>query len=169
MRSASTVSRRGGFTLVEVMLASAVLAIAVVGLSQAIVSGQAQTYDGMHSARAVSLAEALMDEILAEPYVDLNGDTTPGPDTGETTRLSFDCIDDFNGYAESSGTLRDLGGTLYPELFQAFDRSVAVTYTTVNYPLLGGDRGGMHITVTVTDPGGGRTWTLDRFIAEPQP
>ena len=78
--------RAGGLTLAEVLLASVVLAFIVAGLTQTIVSGQSHTYNALHEERALSLAEALMDEVLAMSYADLGGDTTPGPDDGETSR-----------------------------------------------------------------------------------
>lgn len=155
-----------GFSLVEVLFASAVLAFIVMGLSQTIVSGQAHTYNALHEERALSLAEALMEEVLALPYADRGGDTTPGPDDNETTRDRFDGMDDFDGFVESPGDLADPAGALYPELFQGFSRSVDTAYSTAAVAGFGGTRSGLEVTVTVAEPGG-REWTISRFIAEP--
>ncbi len=157
-----------GFTLAEVLLASAVLAFIVAGLTQTIVSGQAHTYNALHEERALSLAEALMEEVLALPYADRGGDTTPGPDDNEPTRDRFDGMDDFDGFAESPGALADPAGVLYPALFQGFSRSVDAAYSTATAAGFGGTRNGIAVTVTVAEPGG-REWTISRFIAESAP
>lgn len=158
--------RAQGFTLVEVLFASAVLAFVVAGLTQTIVSGQAHTYNALHEERALSLAEALMEEVLALPYTDRGGDTTPGPDGGEPTRDRFDGIDDFDGYTEAAGSLADPAGVLYPALFQRFSRSVEAAYGTTELTRFGGTRRGIAVTVTVEEAGG-RQWAISRFIAEP--
>lgn len=158
--------RARGFNLVEVLLASALLAVVVAGLSQTVVSGQAHTYNALHEARALALAEALMDEALALPYTDRGGDTTPGPDDNEPTRDRFDGLDDFHGFSESAGALADPAGALYPETYQVFERSVEAAYDTLELTGLGGTRNGILLTVTVAEPGG-REWTITRFVAEP--
>lgn len=158
--------RAQGFTLAEVLFASAILAFIVAGLTQTIVTGQTHTYNALHEERALSLAEALMEEALALPYADRGGDTTPGPDDNEPTRDRFDGLDDFDGFSEDAGELADPAGVLYPELFQRFTRSVEATYDTAAIAGFGGTRNGISITVTVADPGG-REWTITRFVAEP--
>jgi len=155
-----------GFTLVEVLFASAVLAFVVAGLTQTIVSGQAHTYNALHEGRALSLAEALMEEVLTLPYVDGGGDTTAGPEGDESTRDRFDGMDDFDGFTEPAGSLADPAGELYPELFQGFSRSVDAAYDTAEVAGLGGTRNGIDVTVTVSEAGG-REWVINRFIAEP--
>lgn len=157
---------RSGFSLPEVLLASAVLAFVVVGITQSIVSGQAHTYNALHEERALSLAEALMEEVLALPYADVGGDTTPGPDSGELTRDQFDGMDDFDGYAEAVGTLADPAGVLYPDQFQVFSRAVTADYDTAAIADFGGTRNGLAVTVTVAEPSG-RSWAISRFVAEP--
>lgn len=153
-------------TLPEVLIASAMLALVVIGLTQAVASGQAQTYNALHEARALALAQGLMEEVLALPYNDPGGDTSFGPDAGEASRGDFDAIDDFDGYEESAEALADHEGVRYPELFQAFERTVAVESASVSLGALGGDQDGVTITVTVAEPGG-RSWTISRFVAEP--
>lgn len=156
----------GGFTLVEALFASAVLALVVAAMSQAVVSGQAVTAQAMFEARALSLAEALMEEVLALPYTDPGGDTAAGPDAGETGRADFDGMDDYDGYAEAAGALVDPAGVLYPERHQVFSRAVAASYATEDLAVLGGARDGLRVTVTVADAGG-RAWTITRFVPEP--
>ena len=154
------------FTLIECLVASAVLAVAVAAISQAIVAGQMSTYDALHSERAVGLAEALMEEILALPYADPDGASAPGPEAGENNRADFDNLDDFHGYSEAAGLLADAGGVLYGADFQAFSRAVTAAYGTVTVDAFGRTFNGLTVTITVTDANG-RVWTLSRFVPEP--
>lgn len=151
----------------EVMFALLVLSFSVAALTQAVVSGQSHTYQAMHASRAIALAEAMIDEVLSKPYDDPDGDLTAGPDDGETDRSLFDCADDYDGYTEAVGAVRDQTLTAYPELYQQFGRSVTCDYTTESLPELGGDHDGLTVTVTVTDAGGD-SWTVSRFIQEPE-
>ncbi len=165
-RQAVRSRQAAGLTLMEVMFALLVLSFAVAALTQAIVSGQSHTYEAMHASRAITLAEAMIDEILSKPYDDPDGHITAGPDNGESKRDKFDCADDYDGYIETFGGIEDQAGELYPELYQDFSRSVTVDYVTETLDDLGGDHNGMSVTVTITDRNG-RTWTLSRFIQEP--
>lgn len=165
-RSRAHSRNAAGLTLMEVMFALLVLSFSVAALTQAVVSGQSHTYEAMHASRAITLAEAMIDEVLSKPYDDPDGDITAGPDNGEPNRKKFDCADDYDGYTEAVGTVMDQTLTLYPDLYQKFGRSVTVDYVTENLATLGGDHNGMSVTVTVTDTHG-RTWTLTRFIQEP--
>jgi MSHA pilin protein MshD len=158
--------KTGGFTLMEVMFAVMVLAFSVAALTQAVVSGQSQTYEAMHSSRAITLAEAMIDEVLSKPYNDPEGELTVGPDTGETSRDLFDNADDYDGLIEAAGAVQDQSGVVYPSLYQNFGRSVTAVYTTVNLVDLGGNHNGLTVTVTVTDQNG-RVWSISRFIQEP--
>ncbi|MEM7625281.1 MAG: prepilin-type N-terminal cleavage/methylation domain-containing protein [Planctomycetota bacterium] len=168
MGNASRPHPDAGFSLIEVMFATAVLALIVAGLTQTVVSGQAHTYNALHEGRALSLGEALMDEVLTLGYTDPDGDTTPGPDSGETTRDTFDALDDYHGYTEAAGALTDPAGVAYPELHQKFERSVTAEYDTVNVAVFGGSRNVINITVTVAEPGR-RSWTITRSVPEPAP
>lgn len=152
----------------EVMFAVLVLAFAVAALTQAVVSGQSHTYEAMHASRAVSLAEAMIDEVLSKPYDDPEGELTVGPDTGETSRDLFDNADDYDGLAEAAGAVQDQSLTVYPDLYQRFGRSVTAAYVTESLPDLGGNHDGLSVTVTVTDTNG-RIWSVSRFIQEPAP
>lgn len=153
-----------GFTLVEVLMASAVLALAVAALTQAVTAGQMHTYAALEQARATQLGQALLEEVLALPYGDRQGDAALGPDAGETGRSSFDHADDFDGFSEAPGTLADRNGTLYPAAYQSFSRSVQGAYGTLSAGPLGDVRG---LTVKVTVRGkDGRAWTLTRLICD---
>ncbi len=154
-----------GFTLTEVMIASAILAFAVIAITQLIVAGQTQSIEALHHRRGQSLAEALMDEILALPYTDPQGDTTIGPDAGERNRNEFDNIDDYHGFNEEAGAICDAHGQPYGGQFDRFRRTVTVE--PYMQPLTGSAPiAGLRIIVTVTDERG-LSWTITRFVPEP--
>lgn len=162
----------GGFTLLEVMIASGILSFATLGLVQAVSSGQSQTLDALRRARGTALADAMLEEVLARPYADPQGDTGFGPDTGEAARAAYDNLDDYHGYTEAAGSIADAAAGAYPTAYQRYSRSVTVVAETIDLPTLGGARAGVRITVTVTeaaDTSGadtGRSWTVSRFVPE---
>lgn len=164
--------RSAGFTLLEVLVASSILAFATLGLVQAVSAGQAQTIDSLRRARATALADAMLEEVLSKPYADPQGELTLGPDTGESDRDDFDNLDDYHGFSESAGAIADHAGTLYPTPYQRYERAITVQAETVTIAALGGDHTGLRVTVTVTEPaesaGGtaGRSWTVTRFVPE---
>ncbi len=160
--------RARGFTLFEVMLALGVIVFVVAALTRAVVAGQAQAYTMAHHARAVALAEAMMDEVLAKPYADPQGDQTPGPDAGETQRDRFDNADDYGGWQEPAGALRDAEGSLYPSAYQRFSRTVSAAYETRSVSGFSSDQAGLAVVVRVADDRGG-VWEIRRFIPEPAP
>src|SRR5690349_12721675 len=90
---------RGGFTLAEALLASVVLAVAVLGISQLTGASSQQSEALRQDARAVALARELMEEIASKPFTDpsianANEEYQLGPDTGETSsRSTWDNID----------------------------------------------------------------------------
>lgn len=159
-----THSRNAGFTLIEALIASAVLSFVVAALTQAIVAGQTQTQYALHAGRAVQLAEAMLEEVLSKPWTDPAGGSGLGPESGENARADFDDLDDYAGFTEDAGSLSDATGTPYADAFQSFERSVAVTSQNVDHATLG-RRSGKLIVVSVAEPGG-RAWTVRRFVAE---
>ena len=158
--------RQRGISLVEVLIASAILAFAVVAICQAVVAGQMQTYEALHQLRGMSLAEALVEEIRALPYDDPEGAESAGPDAGETGRDLFDNADDFDGFSETAGNVVDVDGTSYGDAFDPFARAATATYGTVTVNDLSGPVTGLTVAVTVTDDRG-MTWTATQFMPEP--
>lgn len=158
-------ARQTGFTLMEVLFALTVLGIAIAAMAQAGSTGQKATYEALRELRAMSLAEAMMEEIISLPYDDPEGTTTLGPDAGEVARTSYDNIDDFHGFTESRGSCRDMSGVRYPASYDDFGRSVSVATSTLT--LAGASAtSGVSITVLVQDQGG-RQWCITRFVAKP--
>lgn len=155
-----------GFTLAEVLIASAILSFVTLGIVQAVSAGQSRTLDALKRARAQALAEVLLEEILAKPYADPEGAVDFGPDDGEAARTDFDNVDDYHGYLEAVDTLADHAGVVYSNAYQSLERSVSVVAVTNSVADLGGDHTGLQVTVSVNEPGG-RVWSVERFVPEP--
>ena len=147
-------------------MASVILAVVVVAVTQAIMAGQMQCYDALHRRRGMFLAEALMDEVLRLPYSDPDGASAPGPEAGETERSDYDNIDDFHGFAEVAGNVADAAGVTYGTAYQVFSCSVTVVADSVTVTGLGDALSGVTITVTAQD-GAGTTWVVEHFYPEP--
>ena len=158
-----------GFTLVEVLLASAVLAFVVAALTQAIVAGQMQTYASIEETRSLALAESMMDEVLARRYPADVGNMGYTFDVGETSanldRTALTSIGDYHNFTQTPNGQSDMAGALLPSVFQDYTRSVNVVQTTLNVSDLGGNHTGIQIAVTVTDANG-RTYTLTRWVPQ---
>ncbi|HEY7088535.1 MAG TPA: hypothetical protein VH518_10630 [Tepidisphaeraceae bacterium] len=92
--------RRSAFTLAESLLAAVVLAIAVVGISSALMASQQQSRAMADDAVAITLARQLMEEIAAVPVVLSDGTTGVSGWPTDTTRAHYDTVDDFNGYRD---------------------------------------------------------------------
>lgn len=157
---------QSGFTLAEVLIASAILSFVTLGIVQAVSTGQSRTLDALKRSRAQALAEVMLEEILSKPYADPEGETGIGPDSGEAARSDFDNVDDYHGHLESVGAVTDHAGSLYSIDYQSLERSVSIAAVTNSVTDLGGDHTGLQVTVSVNEPGG-RVWTVERFVPEP--
>jgi hypothetical protein len=72
----------------------------------------------------------MIEQILRLPFHDPDGsgsDYIPGPEAGD-----FDNIDDFHGYVESQGQVKDSTGTVFTDpIYANFSRSVTCEYVYV--------------------------------------
>ena len=127
--------RRGGFSLAEAMIATVVLGVAAAGVLLPFASGAGIRAEGMRRTLATKLAGDLMEEIITKPFHDPDGslyDYNPGPDAGEATFADFDNLDDFHGYTEPQGQVKDVSGAVFSDSNYAnFGREVSCQYVTV--------------------------------------
>ena len=151
--------RRRGFTLVEALTAAAILAFVVAAITQAITAGQTQTYEALHDARGMALAEAMLEEVLAMPYADLDESDS------ESTRATFDDMDDYHGLNETAGNVVDANGAAYPDTYNRFSRVTTVDTGSVTVSDWSTTINGKTVTVVVTDDRG-RTWSVAHFVPE---
>jgi MSHA pilin protein MshD len=87
-------SRHRGVTLVELVVAITIVAIAVTTILGALAAVATRSADAMMQQQAIAIAESYLSEILQRWVVDPNG--TP-PNTG---RASWDLVDQYNGLVD---------------------------------------------------------------------
>jgi prepilin-type N-terminal cleavage/methylation domain-containing protein len=122
-------TRTRGFTLTEAMLAVTVLGFAAAGVLLPFVSGAAVRAEGMRRTLGAGLAGDLMEQILRLPFHDPQGTNySPGPEGGD-----FDNVDDFHGYAELQGQVKDAAGVVFTDpKYANYSRNVTCVYATVS-------------------------------------
>lgn len=95
-------TRARGFTLVEVIVAIAIISVAIGGVMLVFVVALTHSADPQQQQQAVAIAEGYMDEILSRAYAD------PDPvATREASRALWDDVTDYDGLNE---TPRDQNG-----------------------------------------------------------
>jgi len=154
--------KRGGFTLMETLIATVILAFSVLAITYAVAAGQMETSDSLEYLRAMSLAEGLMEEAASRPYAAIDSGNPLGPESGEI-RSTFSTADDYHGFTEAKNNIKTANGTLYPSIYQSFTRSVTVAATSVTPPGATAAVAGVNVTVTVTSASG-VAYTVQRFV-----
>lgn len=159
---------RAAFTLPEALMAVAVTALAVASITMAVSAGTMIADETQRELRAAMLANSLIEEILSKHYLDpQNNDPDRfGTDDAETHRGLYDDIDDYDGYHEDADELYNALGVLYDEHWQNHQRTV----TIIPESMAGPDAQavtGRRVVIDIQDDRG-RTWSLSRFIPEPQ-
>lgn len=155
-----------GFTLVEIIVSIVVLSIALSIISTLIVPAEQNSADQIHQVKAAELAQSILNDISSRAF-DENSDmagglircgepgvaptpnlcTTNLADDGETTRGSFNDVDDFNGYKEKfNANDEDLA-----DGYNSFDIEVEVAYDGTSLGFADNTLA-KKITVTVTTP-----------------
>jgi len=130
---------RRAFTLIEALMASAILALAVSAAVLPFTCGMRNQDIETRQTLAVSLAEDLMEEIILKPFEEPgDGDEVPepefrfGPEGGESSKSSFSAIDDYDGYTDPAGQVIDPAGQVITDPAVAgISRHVTVSYVYV--------------------------------------
>lgn len=126
---------RNGFTLAEAIIAIVILGIATAGVLLPFTNGAVTQAEGVNRTLAAKLARDMMEQILLRPFHDPDGSSyyyQLGPDSGETTMDLFDNIDDFHGYTEAQGQVKDALGSVFSDSkYAKFSRDVICEYVTV--------------------------------------
>ncbi len=131
------IKEKNGFTLVEILVAIVVLAIALVPLIGVFTTGSKESDVAQKITVGTSLAQDLLEEIRSKQFdEDILNPTIPGklgPEKNEQrfnppTR-NFDDVDDYNGYNDSPP--EELDGTVMSE-YAGYNRSVIVEYVNEN-------------------------------------
>jgi len=160
---------RKGFSLAEAVLATVLLGIAAAGVMLPFSAGAAAQAQGTVRTLGAKLASDLMEQIVSKPFHDPDGSTyyyNLGPDEGEATVGNFDNIDDFHGYTEAVGQVKDTDWVLFSDTKYAnFSRHVACAYVSV--PPQNGTNTANFIRITVVvNYDGDEVATLNRLMSE---
>ncbi|CAM5220646.1 type IV pilus modification PilV family protein [Alishewanella longhuensis] len=169
---ACSASQRG-VTLVELVVGITVLAIALSLITAILGPLYQRSTDPWHQVRATELGQSLMNEILARSFDENSARsggllrcgessdlpcTEPedlGPD-GTETRLTFNDVDDFDGFVGNAAELTNLLGASLMADYVNYQVAVRVTYAAtaqVGGIVLSADQA-KHIQVTVITPAG---------------
>lgn len=147
--------RRRAFSALEGLMASTVLAIAVVGIAGPLGAASEQAKLVKERGTALTLARQLLEEISSKPLCDGGTTCSLGPETsaGETSRAKYDSADDYHRYHDTTAAMYTIGGTLIPfDANAVYKRDVTVEYraSMAGASATSGDFG--LITVSVTTP-----------------
>ena len=96
--------QQSGFTLIELVVFIVIVAVGVTGILLVMNTVVASSADPLVRKQALVLADSILEEILQKEYAD------PDSTSGETTRATFDDVDDYNG--KSNSTFTDLPTSL---------------------------------------------------------
>jgi MSHA pilin protein MshD len=146
MRPGRMRARENGTTLVELVIAITVIAMAVTAVLGLLSAISMRSADAMISTQAASIASAYLDEALSKAYQDPDG-------IAEVGRTNFDDVRDYN-FVDNGA--RDAAGTLVPGLNQY---RVQITAALA---ALGAIPDAIQVDVRVTGPNG-TIWLLTGF------
>ena len=122
---------RRGFTLAESLVASVVLAVAVVAISGTLTASYQSINAGAGTTEAVAMARQLIEEISAKPFAVPSTETdNPGYPQGVTDRATYDTVGDYDGFTDTSAAIKTLDGdtlSVGPAGAGTFTRRVAIT------------------------------------------
>lgn len=119
-----------GFSLMEALLATTVLATLVLAVAAGMGASQRVSFEGQKRMLASIAANDLMSELSTERYSDLF---------------------QFNGMEQAVGAMETLDGVVYPQTFWALGREVEVVHSTMTDDDLGVSISGATVTVRVVD------------------
>jgi MSHA pilin protein MshD len=97
--------KQRGTTLIELVITITIIAIAVSAVLGTLAANAKASAEGMARAQAMAIAEAYLEEIRLKPCVDPDGVD------GESGRLNFDDVDDYNGLS-NSGAVDQFGNAI---------------------------------------------------------
>ncbi len=114
-------------TLVEVVMSTLVVSVTLVAALHAVGGARLAQQTSDDRARAMTVAEGLMNEVLQCAYDDPDGTGVFGPDPDEDAdrRVTFDDVDDYDQWTESPPA--DRAGAALPGL-DGWERRVRVVY-----------------------------------------
>lgn len=159
-------NRSRGFTLVETLIAAAILAATVVAVLSPVFASYKQAQAMEETTIASSLARQLLDEITAKPFLDpQDGVVSNGPADDEKSRAAFDDIGDYDGYSDTTAALTESSGAAVNWKNPAvYTRKATVKFRTAPNGADGTSGDFAMVTVTVSSSDG-HTVTAQRLVS----
>ncbi|MFY9328022.1 MAG: prepilin-type N-terminal cleavage/methylation domain-containing protein [Georgfuchsia sp.] len=168
LRSGRRRRNQAGLSLIELIFFIVIVSVGLVGILSVLNLTVMKSADPMVRKQALSVAEAMMEEILAKDYQNDPADTTNSsatlgctPTTLTTCRVNtvldrqnYNDVDDYNGWNQTG--VYELDGTLAPVL-GTYTVTVGVAATSLGTPAVTAKQ------VTVTVSGSGETISLNGF------
>ena len=133
----------------------AILSISILGLVYATTAGHQHLDQADTESRAIRLAEHLLEEIHSRPYA------------GSGAERATWHVDDFDGFQEEPGDLKDFTAELYAPEYQVYTRTASVSSASHTLTDLDGLVVPGKTILVVLRHIDGREWNLSRFIPEP--
>ncbi len=147
--------RQVGMTLVELVITIVIVGIAAAALYSAMAAIGGRSADPMLRQQSLAIAEAYLEEILLQPYLDSGGAVCPAP---PASRAGYDNVCDYNGLNDNGA--RDARGQAITALA---NYRVQVAVTPQAWDVLAASDA-LLVKVTVTDPAG-QVLRLDGYRA----
>jgi hypothetical protein len=114
--------------MVEAMIASGILLMGVLSMTYPFTAAARNERADARGTLSVVLAQEMMEEVLCKRYADEEAGSVFGPDANDTARSLYDSYNDYNGYYEAAGNVRNFQGiTCSDPLAANLSRSVAVS------------------------------------------
>lgn len=142
--------KRGGFSLIELVIALTVLSIALTGSMMVMQRTLRSSADPMVRHQALSIAEAYIEEILLQPFIDPDLDPVTGAvcPAAEASRNLYDNVCDYAGLSDAGA--RDQNGNAISGL-ESYTVDVSVD-TAATLDTLSGSSQVLRVDVRVTHP-----------------
>lgn len=155
-------TRRAGFTLLEGLMASVVLAILVLGVFGSISTSYQESQAVRATSTALTLGRQLTDEIVSHPFYS----GTLGAN-GLTSRSQYTDVSNYNGYSDASNAMPLLaGGTLNVTGSDVYNRQASVVVgakPSIDVSSPSTDFGIVTVDVTCPD---GQVVSIPEFVAK---
>ena len=151
-------ARRRATTLVEVAVSTLFVGILMAAALQAVRNSSSTQYKASERATAEFLGDALLAEIVAQPYEEPTGAVLFGRESGESgsSRAAWDDVDDYTGWTDSPPKKKD--NTTIPDL-TGWQRSVTVQWVTLaNTTIVSGTETGLKRIVVSVSHNGSAIW-----------
>lgn len=136
---------QAGMTLVELVITIVIIGIAAAALFSAQAAIVGRSADPLLRQQSLAIAEAYLEEILLQPFLDSGGAICPA---APANRANFDNVCDYDGLNDNGA--RDARGQAIAALA---NYGVRVTVAPQAWDVLAANRT-LYVEVTVTDPAG---------------